>query len=180
MSEEETSLFLKGVHPASGSAFVCSPCRAALMAKSIQLVLAADKAGAFHLPIDEDVAPGYLRVVRRPMDLSTIAAGFASGSYVGIWGPQRLRQDVEQVFVNAMVFNEAGDMLWKDAARLLAASAQVFDRWLPWTHVSRDTLKQCSPRINAAVRGKLFSPNYPLSSQGKRSSQPASAAHGLA
>jgi len=87
MSPLEMKLLLQGTHPASGGCFVCVPCRAALMAKCVQLVLAADNVGAFHLPIDEEVAPGYLRVIRRPMDLSTIAAGLASGSYVGAWGP---------------------------------------------------------------------------------------------
>jgi hypothetical protein len=80
----------------------------------------------FHYPVDTSVAPGYLDVVERPMDLSYIRkhlSEYGSGEIADI---NRCLDDVLLIYDNCMAYNADGSDLFKIAKELRKFTKQLF------------------------------------------------------
>ena len=63
-------------------------------------------ADPFAAPVSERAAPGYSKVVKRPMDFSTIKYNLEKGSYQSAL---QVAEDVSLIFQNCRAYNPAGD-----------------------------------------------------------------------
>ena len=61
-------------------------------------------------------APGYSRVITRPMDFATMWGRHQGGAYLGGWSA--LRDDMDTMFKNAMIFNAPDTVYHKQACAL--------------------------------------------------------------
>ena len=69
-------------------------------------VLEHPLADPFAAPVSERAAPGYSKVVKRPMDFSTIKYNLEKGSYQSAL---QVAEDVSLIFQNCRAYNPAGD-----------------------------------------------------------------------
>ena len=65
-----------------------------------------DETRLFAEPVTELVAKNYYDIIHNPMDLHTMQMKSSKGVYKSL---QALRQDFEQMCLNAIIFNKAGD-----------------------------------------------------------------------
>ena len=66
---------------------------------------------AFFLnPVTETIAPGYFRVIKSPMDISTMKAKTHRGSYTSL---SDLEKDICQMLQNAVIYNEEGGIVYE-------------------------------------------------------------------
>jgi len=73
---------------------------------AIENVLDHPSAGPFAHPVSERTAPGYSKLIKRPMDFSTIKFNLERGSY---FSPGQVVDDVAQIFQNCRSYNPPGD-----------------------------------------------------------------------
>ena len=73
---------------------------------AIDSVLSHPSSEPFASPVNERPAPGYSKVVKRPMDFSTIKFNLEKGSY---FSPGQVADDVILVFQNCRAYNPPGD-----------------------------------------------------------------------
>ena len=72
----------------------------------IDSVVAHPLADPFAAPVNERSAPGYSKVVKRPMDFSTIKYNLEKGSYQSAL---QVAEDISLIFQNCRAYNPAGD-----------------------------------------------------------------------
>jgi hypothetical protein len=72
----------------------------------VDAILANPLADPFAAPVSERTAPGYTKVVKRPMDFSTIKFNLEKGSYSTAL---QVAEDVSLIFQNCRAYNPAGD-----------------------------------------------------------------------
>jgi transcription initiation factor TFIID subunit 2 len=73
---------------------------------TIETVLAHPSSEPFAQPVSERTAPGYSRLIKRPMDFSTILFNLQRNSY---GSPGQVIDDVAQIFQNCRIYNPPGD-----------------------------------------------------------------------
>lgn len=73
---------------------------------AIDSVLSHPSSEPFATPVNERSAPGYSKVVKRPMDFSTIKFNLEKGSY---FSPGQVADDVILIFQNCRAYNPPGD-----------------------------------------------------------------------
>ena len=104
------------------------------LSKSILKELQAkDINNMFANPVTLDLAPNYHIIIKSPMDISTMLSKAQRGLYKSL---QALRQDVELMCLNAIVFNKSGDEYWREAVKFNAEAQQLFDAQTRKTHLS--------------------------------------------
>jgi transcription initiation factor TFIID subunit 2 len=72
--------------------------------------------GPFLYPVDDSVAPGYSKIIKFPMDLSTIRTKLMADSYQG--NLTDLMKDVYQIFINCYAYNLDGSTISNQAKSL--------------------------------------------------------------
>eukprot|EP00889_Picochlorum_renovo_P002241 jgi/Picre1/29271/NNA_004663.t1 len=72
----------------------------------IDTVLSHPSSEPFSRPVNERTAPGYSKLIKKPMDFSTIKFNLEKGSY---FSPGQLIDDVAQIFQNCRTYNPPGD-----------------------------------------------------------------------
>ncbi len=99
--------------------------------KVVSALLKNPSAGPFSAPVSQlwapDAIPRYFDVITKPMDLGTVKKNMEGTSYLNAVETNPLHmlkveafaEDVRQVFRNAMVYNNVGDMLYNCAEDLL-------------------------------------------------------------
>jgi hypothetical protein len=83
----------------------------------LKALLKHPSSGPFRVPVDPEVhyAPNYFNVIKRPMDLGTALGKLRSGAYATL---KEMRDDVELVFENAMIYNPPLHKVHKTAVTL--------------------------------------------------------------
>jgi len=99
----------------------------------IKELQAKDINNMFANPVTLDLAPNYRIIIKSPMDISTMLSKAQRGLYKSL---QALRQDVELMCLNAIVFNKSGDEYWREAVKFNAEAQQLFDSQTRKTHLS--------------------------------------------
>ncbi|OAF69758.1 hypothetical protein A3Q56_02475 [Intoshia linei] len=70
---------------------------------------------AFRYPVSSEVVPDYYKIIKHPMDLSTIKTRLDQGSYTDPW---MFIQDVWQMFENAWIYNKKSSHIHKKSTKL--------------------------------------------------------------
>ncbi|KFD48713.1 hypothetical protein M514_10424 [Trichuris suis] len=99
----------------------------------------------FLTPVSKKIAPDYYKVIRSPMDLSTIVKKFESGAYE-CFG--EMVNDIEQIFNNCYLYNESTAEVYGCGERL----QQFFCEQLTSLHLSATDLLKPSKRRRTALR----------------------------
>ncbi|KAJ8612113.1 hypothetical protein CTAYLR_002467 [Chrysophaeum taylorii] len=125
LDEEAYDSIGNGTHPVFGLEFLCAAgCAVKVSTRLIAKLQEQDELLLFARPVDPTIAPTYLDVVKRPMDLATMLAKAEAGEYRST---QMLRDDTELMCANAVTFNRAGDRFWREACRFFNASTKIFE-----------------------------------------------------
>lgn len=91
----------------------------------LQKVVKEDRYDLFAEPVTEEQAPGYAKIIEKPMDLSTMRNKLESGKYNkdGVAG---LYEDLMLIMNNCIKFNGKGDEITDEAARVMALLPGIF------------------------------------------------------
>jgi hypothetical protein len=79
----------------------------------------------FAEPVDPEYAPGYLEVIKKPMDFSTMAQKISSDEYKDI---QQFQSDFELMCQNAMLYNKKDTIFYKWGKKLLKVGGRIISR----------------------------------------------------
>jgi hypothetical protein len=125
-----------GTHPVWGKEYLCPICRVDVGLKIVKALSDNDDAGLgiFAEPVTEAVAKNYYEVIRNPVDLSMMKHKAGRGQYKSL---QSLRQDFEQMCLNAFTFNLVGDEYWEETLRFYKLSLENIFAVLQSTSVTR-------------------------------------------
>ncbi|PHZ17055.1 Bromodomain-containing protein, partial [Rhizopus microsporus ATCC 52813] len=66
-------------------------------------------------PVDPNYVPDYLKVIKSPMDFSTMQKKLDSGQYKNV---DDFRQDFNLIVSNAKLYNAIDTIYWKSADKL--------------------------------------------------------------
>ncbi|RKP02568.1 hypothetical protein CXG81DRAFT_2271, partial [Caulochytrium protostelioides] len=69
----------------------------------------------FMLPVDVAFAPGYLDLVKHPMDLSTAARKVAAGQYATV---ADFLADIHQIWANCLTYNQPGTPVYRQGQKM--------------------------------------------------------------
>lgn len=127
-----------------------------LLAQIVAEVRAHPKAGPFQRPVQLEEAPRYLEVIRRPMDLGTVAARVESGEIAHAFA---LFELLCTICTNAYTYNAKNADIWLMAKEVDVFISQLFqnafpelaDIFPPSTADSRRGLKRPKPQRPGAV-----------------------------
>ncbi|KAL3943375.1 MAG: hypothetical protein SGBAC_002541, partial [Bacillariaceae sp.] len=112
---EETS---DGKHPIYSTEFLCKVCCKQRCLNLIQGMQHEDNMLLFAEPVSEKVAPNYLDMIKRPMDLQTMLVQARKHNYKNYaW----VRELFELMVINALTFNRPHTPFWKEAKRFYQA-----------------------------------------------------------
>ncbi|CDW53126.1 Bromodomain and PHD and DDT and WAC Acf1 DNA bd d omain containing protein [Trichuris trichiura] len=99
----------------------------------------------FLTPVSKKIAPDYYKIIRSPMDLSTVAKKFDSGAYERFG---EMVNDIEQIFNNCYLYNESTAEVYGCGERL----QQFFCEQLTSLHLSTTDLLKPSKRRRTTLR----------------------------
>ena len=88
-------------------------------------VLSHPLADPFAAPVSERSAPGYSKIVKRPMDFSTIKYNLEKGSYQSAL---QVAEDISLIFQNCRAYNPAGDEIRAYGCTVEAMVRQAWER----------------------------------------------------
>jgi Bromodomain/PWWP domain len=103
-------------------AYHCPVCRGIGQRAALRLLSDADANDLFFDPVSEAQAPRYGESITEPMSLSVVGQRIAAARYRG-W--QALRDDVELIAENALVYNPPGSQVHGLARQFFSAITQV-------------------------------------------------------
>jgi hypothetical protein len=125
LSREDYDRTSSGKHPIYSKEFLCSMCCRKRCNEIVDALRADDTMLLFAMPVTEDVAPTYHDIIKKPMDLQTIAKKASEGHY---WNYAWVREDFELMVLNALTFNSFHSKFWNEAKRFYhQAMDHVFD-----------------------------------------------------
>ncbi|KAI6233546.1 Bromodomain-containing protein 8 [Aphelenchoides fujianensis] len=113
-----------------------SPDKAALLTAH-NLVVAHMKSEEFRQPVSERDIPDYSKLIKKPMDLRTIGQLLEAGTITTV---EQLRDHYLLMCANAMVFNDAGHVVYRDA----------FDLWAYCMVATKDAISRPTGRRSSA------------------------------
>lgn len=90
----------------------------------IEKLMKEKSAAPFLSPVDTNLAPGYLDIIKRPMDLSTIAGLVSSGKYAG--DMSLFRSDMQLIWENCIAYNVPDSYISKKATKFSEVFEQVY------------------------------------------------------
>eukprot|EP00526_Cylindrotheca_closterium_P003276 CAMPEP_0113651638 /NCGR_PEP_ID=MMETSP0017_2-20120614/27536_1 /TAXON_ID=2856 /ORGANISM="Cylindrotheca closterium" /LENGTH=1571 /DNA_ID=CAMNT_0000564345 /DNA_START=1 /DNA_END=4716 /DNA_ORIENTATION=- /assembly_acc=CAM_ASM_000147 len=118
LDEEEYEETSDGKHPIYSTEFLCKMCCKQRCLELIQGMQHEDNMLLFAEPVSEKVAPNYLDVIKRPMDLQTMLVQARKQNYKNYaW----VREMFELMVLNALTFNRPHSPFWKEAKRFYEA-----------------------------------------------------------
>lgn len=119
------------------------------MGKLIESLLKFEHSASFMYPVDLDDAPGYLDVVRRPMDLSTIERRFQNGKYHG--NPNLLISDIQLIWENCRLYNNPSSTIYKAANICQGFVDQLLQRMPFPNEIEQKSVEKLSPKEGIVV-----------------------------
>jgi hypothetical protein len=140
----------KGPEAAAAAASASTAADAGRRVQEIQLralqgLRQADRGRIFAVPVTEDIAPDYLKIIKSPRDFSTIKKKIESGRYRSFGD---FEADVRLTFDNACRYNPPGSAVYKEARRL----------WNWWKQNREGLLSEESERATAGQKRKKSDP----------------------
>lgn len=84
-----------------------------------------DAYGFFLEPVDPKLVPDYLKVIKVPMDFSTMRKNIEAGKYQT---GEDFRHDFELIISNAKIYNSRETIYWKSADKLHDFGMKLIDR----------------------------------------------------
>ncbi|CEI93023.1 hypothetical protein RMCBS344292_07268 [Rhizopus microsporus] len=84
-----------------------------------------DVYGFFLEPVDPNYVPDYLKVIKSPMDFSTMHKKLESGQYKNV---DDFRQDFNLIVSNAKLYNAIDTIYWKSADKLYEVGSKLIDK----------------------------------------------------
>ena len=99
--------------------------------KFVKSLYQHERSGPFQYPVDVSQAPGYLDVVSRPMDLSSIKKQLTSYATGSAADAQRCLDDVLLIFANCQAYNIEGSDLYVSADILKEYALSTFSQFVP-------------------------------------------------
>ncbi|KAI2510303.1 SET domain-containing protein [Fragilaria crotonensis] len=125
LSREDYDRTSSGKHPIYSKEFLCRLCCRKRCNEIVDALREDDRMLLFAIPVTEDVAPTYHDIIKKPMDLQTIAKKASEGHY---WNYAWVREDFELMVLNALTFNSFHSKFWNEAKRFYhQAMDHVFD-----------------------------------------------------
>ncbi|KAL3664993.1 hypothetical protein V7S43_010168 [Phytophthora oleae] len=120
----------------------------------LDMLLRNELAVAFSAPVNVKEVPGYLDLIKHPMDLGTIKIRLSRGFYDQRF--EMLVRDINLVWENCFTFNRLDAEISKYANRLRSIFNRLFEQWVtnvppntPVTHLASEELcRQCG-QMNA-------------------------------
>ena len=123
VTEDEYNETSDGDHPIYSKEFLCRSCCRQRAADLIQKFNEEDKMGLFAAPVNDRDAPNYFDVIKRPMDLQTMAVRAEKEDYKNYaW----VREMCELMILNALTFNRHHSPFWKEAKRFHEKCLGIF------------------------------------------------------
>ena len=98
-----------------------------------------DIAYPFLEPVDLDQVPGYRKMIRRPMDLSTVwrkLKGLAGTDKHYFGNHKKFARDMRLIFRNCLHFNEEGSEIANHADSLLDEFEELYSQWVEHTAIT--------------------------------------------
>jgi hypothetical protein len=125
LSREDYDRTSSGKHPIYSKEFLCRICCRRRCNQLVDALQKEDKMLLFASPVTDDVAPTYHDIIKKPMDLQTIAKKAKEGDYQNYaW----VRADFELMVLNALTFNRFHSNFWNEAKRFYDdCMSKVFD-----------------------------------------------------
>ncbi|KAI2513385.1 SET domain-containing protein [Fragilaria crotonensis] len=99
LSREDYDRTSSGKHPIYSKEFLCRLCCRKRCNEIVDALREDDRMLLFAIPVTEDVAPTYHDIIKKPMDLQTIAKKASEGHY---WNYAWVREDFELMVLNAL------------------------------------------------------------------------------
>ncbi|GAA5801559.1 hypothetical protein HPULCUR_007007 [Helicostylum pulchrum] len=93
--------------------------------KLLDTVQKKDAYGFFLEPVNPKLVPDYLKIIKNPMDFSTMRKKVMEGSYTTV---DLFRSDFNLITTNAKIYNSAETIYWKCAERIREAGTKLIDR----------------------------------------------------
>ncbi len=125
-SNKEFMFIQSGKHHVygEGSRYACPVCRTKMQIECLCKLINEDMHDVFALPVTSNVAPGYSKVIKVPMDLCTIERKMARGAYCTM---QAMRSDVELMVLNALTYNPRGSSVYDFVLSFFSSCEKAFD-----------------------------------------------------
>jgi hypothetical protein len=79
----------------------------------------------FREPVDASAVPDYYKIIKNPMDLTTVRQKLTSDAYTSV---QEFRDDVERIYTNCKIFNPPESVYVKSATKLWEYARKVIDK----------------------------------------------------
>jgi len=95
-----------------------------LMRQLLSAFQGFDKQGIFLEPVNPVTAPGYLDVIKHPMDFTSMKTKLLNDEYESI---DQFKVDFNTLCQNAMLYNEANTIYYKEAQRLSKFGNDLID-----------------------------------------------------
>ena len=98
-----------------------------------------DIAYNFLLPVDPAQVPGYAKIIRRPMDLSTVwkkLKGLLGDDKHYYGNHKKFARDMRLIFRNCLQFNEEGSEIANHAESLLSEFEELYSVWVEHTSIT--------------------------------------------
>lgn len=125
LSREDYDRTSSGKHPIYSKEFLCRMCCRKRCNEIVDALQVEDTMQLFATPVTEDVAPTYHDIIKKPMDLQTMAKKAKEGHY---WNYAWVREDFELMVLNALTFNSFQSKFWSEAKRFYHhAMDDIFD-----------------------------------------------------
>jgi hypothetical protein len=89
------------------------------------IIYRRDAYGFFLEPVNPKLVPDYLKIIKSPMDFSTIGKKIEAGSYTEV---DQFRHDFNLVITNAKIYNSVETIYWKSADKIHEFGSKLIDR----------------------------------------------------
>lgn len=112
-------------------------------------LLRRDAYGFFLEPVDPKLVPDYLKVIKVPMDFSTMRKNIEAGKYQT---GEDFRHDFELIISNAKIYNSRETIYWKSADKIHDFGIKLIDRAAK--QIEEEKLNQAALAAEAAAIAK--------------------------
>ncbi|OBZ89628.1 Bromodomain and PHD finger-containing protein 3 [Choanephora cucurbitarum] len=96
-----------------------------VLTKLLDNIEKRDAYGLFLEPVNLDLVPDYLKVIKHPMDFSTMRKKIEDGTYTEA---DAFRSDFNLIVANAKLYNAADTIYWKSADKIYEVGSKLIDR----------------------------------------------------
>lgn len=108
-----------------------------------------DAYGFFLEPVDPKLVPDYLKIIKVPMDFSTMRKKIEAGKYDN---GEDFRRDFELIIANAKIYNSRETIYWKSADKIHDFGMKMIDR--AEKQIEEEKIHQAAVAAEAAAIAK--------------------------